>query len=288
MSGTAEGSGDGAWRCPKCATSNPADVTQCLYCGESPDGGQPVSLKPKVRPRLPLLPRVIWSSLVALVVLLISVWVAFLQYQGSPIRYAQEFTLREIGKVQAATEAYREETGALPQTLREVADWSQEDESWNLRVDDTGAPLDSWRRPLQYETDGTTYRITSYGYDGKPGGTGLYYDLSNEDLGPEDSSEGGKRIPRAPEAARANFTQFLTDTGLINSLADDMHGSGLMMVLMCVLASVATFVVAFLNLGHQWPVRGRPHRLAVSLAAIVIAALYVALTMAGLEAPSGH
>jgi general secretion pathway protein G len=235
-----------------------------------------------------LVRRAIWSALVALLVLLISIWVAFLQYRGSPIRYAQEFTLRDIGRVQAAMEAYREETGALPQTLREVAAWSQEDDSWNLRVDDSGAPVDAWKRLLQYSTDGATYRITSYGYDGKPGGTGLHYDLSSEDLGTEDSSEGGKRLPRAPEAAQATFGQFVTDTGLIKSLKDYMHGSGLMMVLTCVLASVATFVVAFLSLGHRGPARRTVGARLLNLVLIVGATLWISAFITAFHAPSGH
>jgi len=237
---------------------------------------------------VPLVPRLLWSSLVALLVLLISVWAAFAQYQASAIHLSQAGTLRDIGKLQAAIEAYREETGALPRTLREVATWSQADESWNIRVDDTGAPIDSWRRPLRYSTDGITYRIVCYGYDRRPGGTGLYYDLSNDDLGAEDSSEGGTRYPPVPVEAYASFRQFVTDTGLMNTVASHMHGSGLMMVLTCVLASVATFVVAFLSLGPQRPARRRPKRLAVTLAAIVVAAVYVALTISALHLPSGH
>lgn len=235
-----------------------------------------------------LVPRLLWSSLVSLLVLLVSVWAAFLQYQASPIHLSQTATLRDIGKVQAAIEAYRAETGALPRTLREVATWSQADESWSIRVDDTGAPIDGRRRPLRYSTDGVTYRIVSYGYDGRPGGIGLYRDLSNADLGPEDRSEGGTQYPPVPVEAYATFRQFLTDTGLMNTVASHMHGSGMMMVLTCVLASVAAFVVAFLSLGPQRPARRRPKRLAVTLAAVFIAAVYVALTISAVHLPSGH
>ena len=40
--------------------------------------------------------------------------------------------------------------------------------------------VDHWGRPYQYENLGTSYRLFTYGRDGEPGGTGLDYDLSDE------------------------------------------------------------------------------------------------------------
>lgn len=40
---------------------------------------------------------------------------------------------------------------------------------------------DGWGRPFQYEYRGTTCTITSYGRDGKPGGSGFDEDLSSDD-----------------------------------------------------------------------------------------------------------
>lgn len=42
-------------------------------------------------------------------------------------------------------------------------------------------PKDSWNTAFQYESDGTKYKITSYGKDKLPGGTGLARDITSDD-----------------------------------------------------------------------------------------------------------
>lgn len=43
-------------------------------------------------------------------------------------------------------------------------------------------PVDPWGKPFFYESDGSTYVLTTFGRDGKEGGTGYEKDLSSEDL----------------------------------------------------------------------------------------------------------
>lgn len=44
-------------------------------------------------------------------------------------------------------------------------------------TDAFGNPIDPWSRPYGYEVDGDEFRLWSYGYDGRPGGSGMNSDL---------------------------------------------------------------------------------------------------------------
>lgn len=43
-----------------------------------------------------------------------------------------------------------------------------------------GVPTDGYERPFIYVSDGRTFTITSYGYDGKLGGSGIDQDIVSE------------------------------------------------------------------------------------------------------------
>jgi hypothetical protein len=44
-------------------------------------------------------------------------------------------------------------------------------------TDAFGNPIDPWSRPYGYEVDGDEFRLWSYGFDGRPGGSGMNSDL---------------------------------------------------------------------------------------------------------------
>lgn len=224
--------------------------------------------------RVPLVPRLVVSLVVGLLVLLISLGVAFGQFCRSAIRYTQSLTLTDIGEVREAVEADRQEEGVLPRALPDSSQVTR-------RVDETGTPLDWWGRPLHYWTDGTHYRITSHGRDGRPGGVGLDYDLSSDDLPAADQD--ADRRPELPREATPTFGQFVTHGG-----EGGNSGSGRSMVLMSMLAGVAAFVLAFRTIGGTAPARRNLGALVLTLFVTAAAALFIGSMITAVHAPSGH
>jgi len=218
------------------------------------------------------------SLVLGLLVAIISFHVAYQRFcdPGLVIRDHQRITLRYISEVAEAIEAYRQEKHALPKTLRDAAA--------SVPMDETGAAVDLWRRPLHYWTDGTDYRVTSYGRDGKPGGLGLDYDLSRDDL-PKDAALHGSPWSswKLPQQSTPTFGQFVTDRG------EFAHtGSGRMLVLMSLLAGLVAVVLAFRTIGRSAPVRRNVGALALNLIVITAAALFIGTVIAAFHVPSGH
>ena len=52
-------------------------------------------------------------------------------------------------------------------------------------LDPPRVPLDPWNNPYVYTSDGSTYKIVSYGADGAPGGDGVNADISSDALDEE-------------------------------------------------------------------------------------------------------
>jgi hypothetical protein len=146
--------------------------------------------------------------------------------------------------------------------------------------------MDWWGRPLEYWRDGTHYRIISYGYDGKRGGVGLYYDLSTEDIQGTDTK---RSWPKAPRQARATFWQFATDRGLVYSRRGGLHGSGGMMLLTCVLTGLLAFALSFQSLGAPLPAHRGAWALLGRLVLITAGTFFVGVMyIMSLHIPSGH
>ena len=235
-------------------------------------GGEAVT-----RARVALVPRLLTSLLVGIVVFAISCGVFWNTYLNSVIRVPQELTLDEIARGTEAVDTFRREKHSLP---RELTDLPQETFRYS---DETGAPADWWRRPLDYWTDGTHYRITSYGYDGEPGGVGLHYDLSSDDV-EKDNEEWG----RLPPEARVTFEQFATDWGLIHSTGRYVHGSGGAMFLTSVFAGIVAFVLGFVSLGSAMRTRRGVWAILRRLAITIIGTVFLATIIATIHVPSGH
>jgi len=260
--------------CPTCGTHNARDSAQCVECGQSLPITQPA---PAIGRRLPLLLRLLVSLVVAGLVLGICTQVAYRQFCSSAIRYAPLLTLRDIGRVRDAIEEYRRQHRRLP---RRLSDFPQV----TGRVDKTGWPLDWWGRGrFHYWTDGTRYRISSYGRDGKPGGLGLDYDLSSDDLANDDPSRAAGGLPALPREAEPTFWQFATDLQYGRT-----HGSGAMMLAASILAGAAAFFLAFRGARETRPAVGSVAALVLNLIVIMGGALLVGTFMAAFHAPSGH
>ena len=262
-------------QCAKCGAKNPRDATACQSCGAG------LLATGQEQQRVPLVPRLLVSLVVGLLVLILSTYLAFGQFCASAIRYPQSLTLERIGRLGEAIEAYRQEKHILPKSLRDLPEEA-------VVVDETGAPVDWWHRALEYWTDGTHYRITSYGYDGKPGGLGLDYDVSSDDLDEDEGSQAMRRWAGLPRETTPTFRQFASDRGLIRTVASHMHGSGRMMLVTSILAGVVAFILAFRTMGATAPVGRNTVFLVLRLVVTVAATLFIGMMIAVFHVPSGH
>ncbi len=96
--------------------------------------------------------------------------------QRSWIRDPQWKTVRDMKQLARRLSEYREKNGTFPDRLEKLfagLDYSKEE------IEHESA--DGWGRPLNYETDGKTWRLSSYGSDGQPGGIGVETDIHSDD-----------------------------------------------------------------------------------------------------------
>jgi len=233
--------------------------------------------------QVPLVRRLLVSLAVGLLVFGISSHVALRQFRGSTVRWTKQFTLRDMARVRNAVEEYRQREGVLPKALSDLLPVSR-------RVDETDWLLDRWwgrGRPLNYWTDGTGYRITSYGRDGKPGGVGLDYDLSTDDL-PKKGQD--TTPPEFPRQAIPTFGQFATDEGIPTPHVPSFtSGSGRMMFLGSILSGAVAFFLGFLTTRRALPTRRGRWGLAGRLLVTTAGTLFVATSyIVPLHLASGH
>jgi hypothetical protein len=150
----------------------------------------------------------------------------------------------------------------LPGSLEEVRGLPER--QVHFQRDEKGRPLDGWGRPLLYATDGDKYVITSLGQDGKPGGIGLDYDLSNRTTWPSCAD------------ALPTFAQFLA------------HPATRGVILACLVCGPLAFLVSFVTVNpralHGWAILA----LVVKLAVTILGALFVASFMSFAEIPNYH
>lgn len=230
----------------------------------------------KPRP-MALGPRLVTSLAAGSLILLIVIGVSYQQYCGVATRYPPRLTLESIARVADAIKDYQGARHSLPRTLHELPNLQL------VRTDDQSRPADYWRRPLLYQVNGSSYRVFSYGRDNKPGGLGLDYDLSNDDLTKTKDREDSARWTKLPAKARPTFQQFLSDReGLANS------GSGQAMALTSLISGLAALLLAFFILGASPKAKGRSVSLAFELIVALVMTLVVGLAIAAIEIPSGH
>jgi hypothetical protein len=211
---------------------------------------------------MPLRYRLLISALIGLAVSAISCDAAYQQFCGSYVRATQSFTMRDIGKLAKAVEAYRRERRAFPKGLKALG-------PHGVLVDRNGTPTDYWYHPLHYSTDGKRYEITSYGADGRPGGAGLDCDLSSRDLARGRRTKAGLWGTRSPLQATPTFRQFLTYP------PNPMGGSTRVALLVSALAGAVVSALAFRELGKPAPGSGWRRLVVAVVGALVIAIMYL-------------
>lgn len=191
--------------------------------------------------------RIAIALIVGLVVTGIALNAAKNRSQVSYYGDAQGATRKELKWIAISIAQYRQQTHSLPRSLNQL---------------DSIPDRDPWGYPFDYVVQGSSYRVTSYGHDGKPGGVGFDCDISNVN-------------PNPPEAA-LSYQQFLTDPW-----AKDM-------VWTCLTAGGLTFVLCFLAVRPNDLYKEGLLALAVKLIVTLLMASFIAVIMAALHVPSGH
>jgi hypothetical protein len=110
----------------------------------------------------------------AVVVSATAYWCAYLnslRYYVHTDQYAQ--TRVDIERLHEAAERYKKTNGKWPADLKDV-DVAKKKE---VRLDDSGEPVDGWGRPFLFRNGGDSFLLYSRAEDGLPGGVGKYADL---------------------------------------------------------------------------------------------------------------
>lgn len=91
-----------------------------------------------------------------------------------------------ITELEKALEQFRVDTDRYPTTEEGLDALRQEPadiKNWRGPYTSKDIPPDPWGNPFQYESDGKTYTIVSYGADGAEGGEGNDQDIVGGDTG---------------------------------------------------------------------------------------------------------
>lgn len=170
------------------------------------------------------------------------------------LRGGQFGTHLQFETIAYAMEEYQQMHQSFPSTLGQLAPWGIADRN--------GDVTDGWRRPFHYSVDSSTYVVSSYGRDGRPGGSGLDYDLTNADPWPAEA------IP--------TLRQFLFE----------MPTGGI--TLTCLASGVPAFLVALVVIRPHNLQRKIPIVLLAKITVTVVAAACVGAVMSAFHIPSGH
>jgi general secretion pathway protein G len=127
--------------------------------------------------------------LVVLVILALLAGIVTTQLLAPAEDAKADATKVQIKALLAALDLYRLQNSNYPttdqglQALLRKPDVGIVPETWRGPYINSGnLPVDGWKRPFLYQSDGRTVVITSLGADGVEGGTGLNADLRSTDL----------------------------------------------------------------------------------------------------------
>lgn len=97
---------------------------------------------------------------------------------GYLFKASAEIAKTDIVSLENAIKQYQINNGGkIPDSLNVLI---EPDANGNRYLDQKTLPKDPWKNEYQYETNGSEYRIFSYGKDGMPGGEGQDADIDNE------------------------------------------------------------------------------------------------------------
>ena len=170
----------------------------------------------------------------------------------------QWFTQKTLNEINLATAKYQEKRHQNPQSYEQLLSLTND---FDLRYCNEEF-LDGWKRPFLISSNETSFLVTSYGRDGKPGGVGLDCDLTSKDWKPKESA--------------LTFVQFFT-----NALTRGM-------VVSCFVCGVFAFLTSFFTVKKWQHGEADYSNLFWRLAMTVGGALIAAIFISALHVPSGH
>ena len=205
--------------------------------------------------------RLCLSALAGLIVVWITAAVFLADARAITYSYSWELyiTRKTLEEIPDAIEGYRKKHGQLPEKLSQAI---SRDDLHPPLVEDAGQIFDAWGRAFVYEVTGDSYRVRSFGRDGKLGGRGLDYDISSVD-------------PLHPEG-QITFAQIVE------------FPSARMLVVTCVLAGLGTFTICWVM---GVPTDFTPVNIAryvFAFGIIIVASILFASFLAIFHIPSGH
>jgi hypothetical protein len=204
--------------------------------------------------------RLLLSLATAVVIAATAYVCAWLSAQKEYSRTEEHLKTRaDLERLRAAIELHKKTTGTWPAQLTDLKVVKEK----QVRVDDTGYPLDAWGQRLHYRIDADGWMLFSFGADGKPGGIGKYADMyaGQPDTWPEHPS----------------LVQF------------SMLPESRPIQVACILAGVVAFPICLLDSKGQGGDRPSLARVLLANAVTAVFAILAALVISGLHlVPGGH
>ncbi len=183
-----------------------------------------------------------------------------------PMRFMPNFgpkvlsTSHALSDIDQMIHDYRWDANSLPSSLAALRPLYRGDD--RLKWDEQSNPLDAWGRPFVYSIDGTDFKLSSYGRDGKPGGIGLDADLVIN--------------PAEPREFQLPFHQFI------------FHKPARGVVVTCLACGVIVFFISIITIDPSTLQNRGAVTIAVKLAVTIIVTLVIASFMTMLHIPNHH
>lgn len=174
---------DGWTPCPLCGARIRADAIKCRHCGEFLDEPRATRRPREAAPRpgggggrrtvIIVLSVVGGCLLLGVLVLALFGALGYTAQRAMNSALQRANALRNLRQVELSLLRYHADTGALPTQLQDLVTAPTGVAGWNGPYSSVGLSRDPWRNALVYSAsaDGS-YKLTSYGADGKPGGAG--------------------------------------------------------------------------------------------------------------------
>jgi hypothetical protein len=250
-------------QCSYCGRENPDDAKSCRECGTQ--GFVTLALPPEAWPQRGRKPsgvlfRVLAATIVGVSVAGLSLFAAWRQGgDASAASLEQWHTRYDLRHLNECLTQYQQQFHRSPSSLAQLLAMTSgtppaEDYPW-LR--------DGWKRPFLFSTDGTNCLITSLGRDGKPGGRGLDWDLTNRHGWPNE--------------AFPTFHQFFFEMPKVRGMIASCFVCGGLAFLLCFRTAKMPELT--------WP---GLTLLGFRLLLTIIGAVVVAIVITALHVPSGH
>ena len=87
-------------------------------------------------------------------------------------------TEAQLNRLSGSIESYKSDMGRLPPTLDKLLNNLDQISEWNGPYIESSLLKDAWGNHYIYVSNGTTFKIESYGADKEPGGEGYNADLA--------------------------------------------------------------------------------------------------------------